>query len=235
MTMMTKETVSQHRHSALAGVGFGSFRLRLSRLLLGTFLLVIAALFAGFPFFRNAVDNYSQQDRSVVSGQADGIVVLTGDKARIRTGLLLLEEGLAHRLLISGVHEYTSREAILRLAGFDSKKLQCCVDIGHMAKDTIGNAAETRSWVEEHSIRQLFVVTSDYHMPRSLLELDHALPQTRLVPIVAKPEKADGQVVRTEGDLLRLTVKEYGKYLAARLRLLVENGTGQSLASMSGR
>ena len=47
----------------------------------------------------------------------------------------------------------------------------CCLDIGYLAQDTIGNAEETRAWAQAWGFRRIVVVTSNYHMPRSLLEL----------------------------------------------------------------
>ncbi len=42
--------------------------------------------------------------------------------------------------------------------------LACCVDLGHTARDTIGNATETRDWAADHHYVSLIVVTSAYHI-----------------------------------------------------------------------
>jgi uncharacterized SAM-binding protein YcdF (DUF218 family) len=62
----------------------------------------------------------------------------------------------------------------------------CCVDLGYDAIDTVGNALETAKWVRAHNYRRVLVVTSNYHMPRSLLELHRIDPETQYVgyPIV---------------------------------------------------
>lgn len=160
--------------------------------------------------------------------RADGIVVLTGGAERIPNGIALLAAGRASRMLISGVNPSVSEEAVARdkpsLAAFNG----CCVDFGREAADTIGNAAEARKWVEAHGFRSVMVVTSAYHIPRSLAEFSEALPDRTLIPY---------PVVRSELGLdawwrnpaaARLLGAEYLKYLLARARLLAERVGGGS-------
>jgi uncharacterized SAM-binding protein YcdF (DUF218 family) len=164
--------------------------------------------------------------------RADGIVVLTGGAERIPNGIELLAAGRASRMLISGVNPRVSEAAVARdapkLAALDT----CCVDFGREAADTVGNAAEARKWVEAHGFRSVMVVTSAYHIPRSLAEFAQALPDRTLIPY---------PVVRSELGLdawwrnpaaARLLGAEYLKYLLARARLLVERaGGGASLGA----
>ena len=58
----------------------------------------------------------------------------------------------------------------------------CCVDLDHLALNTIGNAIETKRWAREQRAKSLIVVTSDFHMPRALAEIAHQLPDVALVP-----------------------------------------------------
>ena len=173
------------------------------------------------------------------AGKSTGIVVLTGDVARIETGIRLLEKGFGSRVLVSGVNERTSRSALLRAVNYKPSATPCCIDIGHVARDTRGNAIETAHWARQHSYGDVLVVTSNYHMPRSLLELGHAMKDVRLVPIVAR-EKAPGRNSLQKGadktpeasgvsrhrqaGLLRHSLKEYGKFLVAAARIWIERG-----------
>ena len=68
------------------------------------------------------------------------------------------------------------------------------VVLGYAAGDTLGNAAETAAWMREQGFTSLRLVTAAYHMPRSLLELQRALPG---VTILAHPVFPPG--VRQEG------------------------------------
>ena len=43
--------------------------------------------------------------------------------------------------------------------------------LDHAALDTIGNAEESAKWVQDHDYNSVILVTNNYHMPRSLLEM----------------------------------------------------------------
>ena len=73
--------------------------------------------------------------------------MLTGGSARIDSAMHLLAERRASRLLISGVNPSVGTEALAGTLDANlNAMLACCVDLGHDARDTIGNAAETRDW-----------------------------------------------------------------------------------------
>jgi len=151
--------------------------------------------------------------------RAEGIVVLTGGSARIDGALRLLAEGRASRLLISGVNPSVGTTALAGIIDTELEAvLDCCVDLGHDARNTIGNAAETRSWAEDRGFASLIVVTSDYHMPRSLAELSASMPGVSLVAYpVSNPELRLGEWWR-DARPFALLVREYGKYLVAAAR-----------------
>ena len=80
----------------------------------------------------------------------DAIVVLTGGSLRLNTGLALLQEGLAERLFVSGVHRGVDVQQLLRIARQSPDAAKCCISLGHEADDTAGNAAETSAWMASH-------------------------------------------------------------------------------------
>jgi uncharacterized SAM-binding protein YcdF (DUF218 family) len=154
--------------------------------------------------------------------RAEGIVVLTGGTARIDGALQLLAEGRASRLLISGVNPMVTREALATTVDKSLRPvLDCCVDLDHRAQDTVGNAIETREWADMRGFSSLIVVTSDYHMPRSMAELAHAMPDKRLIPFpVDNPDLHLAHWWRDPA-AFGLLVREYVKYLATETRRLV--------------
>jgi uncharacterized SAM-binding protein YcdF (DUF218 family) len=175
----------------------------------------IVALAAGFLMFVGMIVGAAPP----ASPRAEGIVVLTGGTDRIDSALRLLAEGRASRLLISGVNPSVSPSA---LAGTLDPQMEevllCCVDLGRAAQDTIGNATEARAWAEGQGFRSLIVVTSDYHMPRSLAELAGAMPT---VELIAYPIPSPGLHLADwwrDTDSFALLVREYGKYLVAAAR-----------------
>lgn len=176
------------------------------------------ALAAGFVAFAASIAD----TRPPSDVRAEGIVVFTGGTARIDGALRLLAEGRAKRLLISGVNPSVDLKA---LAGTVDKSLEmalaCCVDLGRDARDTSGNAVEARDWASARDYTSLIIVTSDYHMPRSMAELAEAMPRVKLVPYpVSNPELhlADWW---NNGDAFGLLVREYGKYLLATARMRI--------------
>ena len=108
--------------------------------------------------------------------------MLTGGSSRVADAVDLLASGYGKRLLISGVHWSNSAGEISRTLRDNKSWLACCVDLDYSAVDTRGNAAETRRWAQERGFRSLIVVTSNYHMPRAIVEFSHSMPDVLLIP-----------------------------------------------------
>jgi uncharacterized SAM-binding protein YcdF (DUF218 family) len=180
-------------------------------------LLVAAGIgFAvGFAHFASAV-RASPPDPAP---RADAIVALTGgSQARLRTGVRLLREGRARRLLISGVNRDVRDAELFSLLGVEPGLARCCVDIGRAAEDTLGNASEAAAWARRHGYERLILVTDDYHMPRSVAELKLALPNAKLYAYpVATRWTEPGRWNRDPHAAARLGA-EYVKYLLIRMR-----------------
>lgn len=150
---------------------------------------------------------------------ADGIVVLTGGSSRVSDAMELLAAGYGKRLLISGVHPTNDVHDISRALPDNHKLLTCCVDLDRSAIDTRGNAAETRRWARERGFTSLIVVTSNYHMPRAIVELSHAMPDVTLIPFAVVGDKWREEPWWTSSATLRLLLSEYAKYVAAEMRV----------------
>lgn len=149
---------------------------------------------------------------------ADGIVVLTGGDHRILEAARLLSEARGRRLLISGVNRVVGRDELIRITRLTPQMFDCCVDVGYDALDTIGNADETRNWAQQHGFGSLIVVTSSYHMPRSLAEISSEMPTTRLLahPVVPKGFPTDAWWLKPAA--VRRLLAEYVKFLPAAAR-----------------
>ncbi len=201
---------------------------------LGAAAALSTALFAGgFLTFVGTIERAERpQDASV-----DGIVALTGGAQRIGDAIELLASGHGRRLLISGVNERTSREEIARLNPSQRHLIACCIDLDYRARNTIGNAIETRRWMRRHHFGTIAVVTSNYHMPRTLVELGNALDETEsLVPYPVVTDGIDVGRWWAEPATARLLVGEYVKFLAAWLRTRFESDPEDShFAVLLGR
>ena len=108
--------------------------------------------------------------------ETDAIVVLTGGSERMEEGLRLLSNNYAVKLFVSG-----AGRGVIVADLSNEKNLNRRIDIGHSARDTRENAIEVSKWVEQNGYRSLRLVTSNYHMARSILELKSAMPDITLI------------------------------------------------------
>ncbi|GGA61985.1 hypothetical protein GCM10011385_14680 [Nitratireductor aestuarii] len=179
------------------------------------------ALFAFFIGFLLFVDHVAGLETPSQIPAADGIVVLTGGASRMETGMELLKAGKAKRLLISGVNPSARIVDLRRATGADSWLFNCCVDIDRVALNTIGNAQESAKWALANTYGSIIVVTNNYHMPRSLLEMRRILPNAVLkaYPVVNNPLQGTAWI--RDADALRVLTTEYVKYVAALLRTVL--------------
>jgi uncharacterized SAM-binding protein YcdF (DUF218 family) len=200
---------------------------RLAGLVALCMIVVVVVALAGFFIFVNSID---RTERSPAA-RTDAIVALTGGAQRIGDAIDLLERGYGKRLLITGVNERTSRDQIARLNPGQRRLFECCVDLDYRARNTIGNAIETRRWMQDNGFRSLIVVTSNYHMPRTLTELDHVLPGARKVPYPVVTGAIHLEHWWREPDTARLLVYEYAKLLAVYLRTIFESDPERSTAA----
>jgi uncharacterized SAM-binding protein YcdF (DUF218 family) len=184
------------------------------KLIFAIFLLWVGA-FAGYV--------YEIQDPAYgTEKMADGIVVLTGTPARLKLGLELLKSGAAKRVLISGVNKQISAETLRQALGESSKIMACCVDLGRMAKDTVGNAYETSLWAAENKFDRLIVVTSAYHMPRSLVELKRQMPHKTLYAHAAINDVLELENWWLKPSTIYGLISEFNKYLVSLIRANLE-------------
>lgn len=178
---------------------------------LAIFLLVLLLWCVGLAAFGDRVAKSTPAPEPPMS---DGIVALTGASSlRIEAATRLLELGKGERLLISGVNREVRPRELREVTRSAGRAFDCCVDMGFYALNTQGNARETAAWARKHRFKSLIVVTADYHIPRSVLELQAAMPEATLhpYPVATDTLRARGWW-RRAGDSRRMIV-EYSKYL----------------------
>lgn len=195
---------------AAAGVGRAIVR--------GTLWLLaatLAAFVAGYVAFALSL----ARQEPILKVEAEAVVALTGGSDRVLDAADFLARGQAKRMLITGVNRATRSSVLARILPVSRDLFNCCVDLGYQAMDTAGNARETREWAQSRNItRSLIVVTSNYHMPRALVELSAALPDIKLYPFPVVSEHVDVADWATDLGVARLVGSEYVKFLGALLR-----------------
>ncbi|OLP53698.1 hypothetical protein BJF92_06015 [Rhizobium rhizosphaerae] len=198
---------------------------QLVRIVFYMLLVMAGGLLASFLYFADQVASLTPP----ADPKADAIVVLTGGFQRIDQAVDLLKDGAGARLLISGVHPTTTGSQIRRNTQSSAALFRCCVDIGYDAIDTVGNANETAAWIRAHRYRSVLVVTNNYHMPRSILELQRANPGIALTPYPVVNSDLKTSNWMTNPMVVKTILSEYGKYTVARLRDLMGAAAGSGL------
>ena len=184
--------------------------------------IALAVLFGGALAFLGGFAAFASHVARLTTptelAAADAIIVLTGGEKRLDTAVGLLKSGKGERLLISGVHPSAGLPDLQRATGGDARLFRCCVDIDHAALDTVGNAEESAKWVTDHAYDRVIVVTNNYHMPRSLLELKRLIGDAELQPYPVVNTRLDGGEWVGNRAALRVLFTEYAKYLGALVR-----------------
>lgn len=150
--------------------------------------------------------------------KVEAVVVLTGGSRRVGEGLRLLKENKGEILMISGVNPGVTIQDLIRQEKERPEEFRQIdprrIILGFVARDTETNAMETWAWVQQRGIKSICLVTSDYHMPRSLLEVRSILPHIKIIPHAVLPYTEKWNEKRA-----KLLLKEYNKYLVAFMRI----------------
>lgn len=224
MGQMSRDRALRERQPRRSAGGIFARRGRLRRVLHYGGLAVIfcvAMILAGFLWYADSVTTLVPPAQA----KADAIVVLTGGYQRIDQAVELLRRGSGQRLLISGAHPTTSPTQIRKMTQSSPDLFDCCVDVGYEALDTIGNANEISQWIHDHGYGSVLVVTNNYHMPRSLMELRRKDRATQYIPYPVVNSDLKHTDWYSQPDVLRTLLSEYGKTLVAYARGLIGWGS----------
>lgn len=173
-------------------------------------LSVVIAWFGGFVCFAHYINSY-EIDKTT---KTDAIIVLTGGKNRISEGIRLLNENLADKLFISGVPADVSIKQIEKQAkvyAYDENK----IELGRKATNTIENAIETEEWIKKNNIKSIRLVTSSYHIPRSLQEFIIYVTMESNLEVILNPIYSPNVNLKwwKSWGTFKLLIMEYNKFL----------------------
>lgn len=156
------------------------------------------------------------------------IVVLTGSKGRIEAGLTQLRHHPNIPLMISGVGSNLSLQELLNMQDIPSSLQNMAlqenerIHLGYKATSTIENAQEVMDWLHTEAIPQgsgIALVTAYYHMPRSLLEMQHATQDYQFSAYILPPPQPIIPLMLQDVYTRTIVIQEFHKYLLAWLRL----------------
>jgi uncharacterized SAM-binding protein YcdF (DUF218 family) len=182
--------------------------------------ILFVAWFTGLQAFVHIIPK--QVDDT--STPCDAIVVLTGGSKRVHEALSLLNEKRANSLFISGIGKGADLGTTLILSGNLPDNILDLVDhieLGFEAENTRENAKEIATWARKRTIHSLRLVTSNYHTPRSLLELKSQMPGVTIIPHPVFPGNVRLNEWWRHTGTLSLVLSEYHKYMASQMRIFL--------------
>lgn len=169
--------------------------------------IVVLLWLGGFVYFAKHINNYPLDSKT----KTEAVIALTGGRNRISEAVNLLNRGLAEKLFISGVGPQISLSQIQR-----TQHLNIATDreiiLGSEAADTVGNAVETINWLRQNHINSIRLVTSNYHLPRSITEFKAQNPRLKIIAHPVYSEKVEKKWW-TSWHTFSLLFTEYNKFL----------------------
>lgn len=183
------------------------------------FLLVVFLWIVGFTNFLMTIP--ADVPKDIV--KSDAVVVLTGGSKRLEAGIILLEQGKAELLFVSGVNEKVTRSDILQVVDRgkilkNDQLFSCCIKLGYVAEDTTGNAKESLEWLRINSLSSIILVTSNYHMQRAYLEFKLQNSNVRITkyPVISSDFTLSDWIINPRR--FALLFLEYHKLILTSLR-----------------
>lgn len=186
--------------------------------LLMLILLVLAVLFIDFTY-----KTFSVNRRSV---KADAIVVLAGGRGRVEEGVKLYREHQARYLFLIGVDPSVRKSDLFRERRGEGESDGVLLE--KVSRNTLENALYARDMLLKKEVRSILLITSRYHMKRSVLIFRNTLPKD----IAIYPYPVDSKNLKEEwwshGGSFRLLFSEFYKYCLFRFFFLFAPGELQS-------
>lgn len=150
-----------------------------------------------------------------LSTKQEAVVVLTGGSKRIDTAIKLLKEQDADHLLISGVNKKVSAKKLLKNV---PPSLKNKITLGYEAENTVGNAKEINNWIKNKNIHSVLLVTSFYHMPRSVFEINRKNKTLKIASMPVFPTEFNNSVNWIKTRYAWLLFIEYHKFVFVNLK-----------------
>ncbi len=180
-------------------------------------ILGAAAWLCGLAAFDYKINHFVVDETE----KTDAIVVLTGGRNRLSEAVKLLNQGASERLFISGVQKNISLEELEKRADI-SIKTEREITLDKIASNTFENARETCQWMKKQNIHSIRLVTSNYHILRSLVEFRRWNKEVKIVLHPVFSEKIATSWWKSFYSFFFLA-QEYNKFLFAWVRACLIN------------
>ena len=156
--------------------------------LIFTITSILTIFFIELFIFKEKVLSFQNYN----SKKSSNIVILTGGTNRIKDGLKIINDfertkKNSLKILVSGTGKGFTKNSLKKQLGenFNSDLIKCCIELDSVSKNTFTNASETLKWTKKNDIKEFLLVTSNYHMPRAILEFNNRMPNIKIYTFVA--------------------------------------------------
>ena len=202
------------------------------KLIYKTFFSIITVII--IIYFFVGLFNYKEKILSLKiysSNKASNIVILTGGSNRISDGFKIINnfdgtDIINIKLLISGTGKGYTLSNVTKLLTKNQYLnifIKCCVYLDSKSQDTYSNAIETFKWANNNNIKKFILITSNYHMPRALLEFKARMPNFEIITHPINPKKHNIKNWIRSFETFTLIFIEYSKFLIAYSRIHILN------------
>ena len=187
------------------------------------FITIIMYFFIGLFNYQERILSLTEYS----SKKASNIVILTGGSNRIKDGLKIIDNfdnsAIKNiKLLISGTGKGFTTSNVTKLLPkniYLNKFVRCCVKLDNKSENTYHNAIETFKWAKKNNIKTFILITSNYHMPRAVLEFKNKMPNLKIIKYPITPEKYNINNWIYSYETFSLILLEYCKFLIANSRI----------------
>ena len=183
-------------------------------------------------YFLIGLTDYKEKILSIIkytSKKSSNIVILTGGTNRIKDGLRIVNKfekasNFNSKILISGTGKGFTKLSLKKEVNFDFdlSLIKCCIERESISKNTFSNASETLKWTKRNQIKEFILITSNYHMPRAILEFKNKMPQVKIYTYPITPRKHDISNWLGSFPTFSLILSEYFKFLIATVRIKIQ-------------
>lgn len=180
-------------------------------LIFSSLIIILLWLTGIFDFLRKIeFQNFSFNESS------DGIAVLTGGKGRINLGLELINKHKNIKLIISGVDKKVSMQTILP----DNLVNKSEITLDRVSESTFQNAIVISEWIKKNNLTNITVITSYYHIPRTMLLLEVLSPNQNFYPYPVKKINANKVSFKEKFLYYSFLAQEYMKYIFSHIIII---------------
>ena len=186
----------------------------------------LAIFFIQLFFFKEKVLSFKKYNNT----KSSNIVILTGGTNRIKDGLNIINhfdksKRIKFKILVSGTGKGFSKNSLIKQIGpnFNPKLIECCIYLDSVSKNTLTNAIETSKWANRNDLKEFILITSNYHMPRAILEFKNVMPNHKIYTFPITPRKHNIKEWMRSYETFSLIFKEFCKYIVSNLRIKLLN------------